>query len=481
MAEDHSKSEVQGSFADQDPNSVEAAIETSVSCAATESTCNNNNGNSAESAAVTEDGEREKSLEFADELMARGSKASKEGDYPEATDFYSRALEIRVAHFGELAPECVNAYYKYGCALLYKAQEEADPFGSMPKKEGASQEDSNKDGSIKNVANCESSAASVSNNAEQGESANRSNDAPDNTVDDKGEEGEDESDDDDTEPADGDEDETDLDLAWKMLDVARAIVEKLSADTMEKVDILSALAEVALEREDVETSMSDYSKAISILERLVEPDSRLIAELNFRICLCLEIGSKPQEAIPYCQKAISICKSRVKRLTDEVKNLSGPAESQTASETGQIVEPSSSTSLSVDSVKDKKAEIETLTGLCGELEKKLEDLQQLVSNPKSIISDLLEVMAAKAKATEKSGVSVGTSSSQVGTAGAAGSTCTSAEAVSTANTNGSSGVTHLGVVGRGVKRVVMSSAMQPGPAKKPIIDQSSNNGDGNTS
>ncbi len=33
-----------------------------------------------------------------------------------------------------------------------------------------------------------------------------------------------------------------------MLDVARAIVEKHSDDTIEKVDILSALAEVALER-----------------------------------------------------------------------------------------------------------------------------------------------------------------------------------------------------------------------------------------
>lgn len=45
-----------------------------------------------------------------------------------------------------------------------------------------------------------------------------------------------------------DEDESDLDLAWKMLDLARAIVEKDPADTMEKVEILSALAEVALER-----------------------------------------------------------------------------------------------------------------------------------------------------------------------------------------------------------------------------------------
>lgn len=45
-----------------------------------------------------------------------------------------------------------------------------------------------------------------------------------------------------------DEDETDLDLAWKMLDVARAIAEKQERDTMEKVDILSALAEVSMER-----------------------------------------------------------------------------------------------------------------------------------------------------------------------------------------------------------------------------------------
>lgn len=48
--------------------------------------------------------------------------------------------------------------------------------------------------------------------------------------------------------AEPDEDDSDLDLAWKMLDLARAIAEKNPNDTMEKVDILSALGEVALER-----------------------------------------------------------------------------------------------------------------------------------------------------------------------------------------------------------------------------------------
>ncbi|KAL0380920.1 UNVERIFIED_CONTAM: hypothetical protein Sangu_0156300 [Sesamum angustifolium] len=503
MAESAADSQVQGSTAEQNPNSVEATIESGAVCVATDSTCNDGGSNNAESSVVTSDGEREKSLEYADELMALGSEAAKERDYAEATDCYSRALEIRVAHFGELAPECINAYYKYGCALLYKAQEEADPLASMPKKESVSQEDSNKDGPVKIAANGESSAASVSNNAEQSGSTNcvmmlqitnckfhalecmslfkgvfvlkhmqRLVDACLNfLVEGKDEEGEDESDADDL--ADGDEDESDLDLAWKMLDVARAIVEKHSGDTMEKVDILSALAEVALEREDVETSLSDYLKALSILERLVEPDSRLIAELNFRICLCLEIGSKPEEAIPYCQKAISICKSRIHRLTDEVKNLSGPAEASAASEESRTLQPSSTTSLSGDALSEKEAEIETLTGLCGELEKKLEDLQQLVSNPKSILSDILGMMsAARAKAAEKNANSAAMSSSQIASAASGGST--SSATVSTAHTNGASGVTHLGVVGRGVKRVVMSSTTQPSPMKKPSLDQSSN-------
>lgn len=41
----------------------------------------------------------------------------------------------------------------------------------------------------------------------------------------------------------------------------------------------SYLALLVLLVEDIETSLSDYQKALSILERLVEPDSRRIAEL----------------------------------------------------------------------------------------------------------------------------------------------------------------------------------------------------------
>lgn len=85
-----------------DPNqaSIEATVESIVQ-GGTESTCNNNNA-SAESAvtdAVLSEEEREKTLEFADELTEKGSVFLKEMDFAEAVDCFSRALEIRFPFF----------------------------------------------------------------------------------------------------------------------------------------------------------------------------------------------------------------------------------------------------------------------------------------------------------------------------------------------------------------------------------------------
>ncbi|KAL6224706.1 hypothetical protein ACLB2K_003561 [Fragaria x ananassa] len=461
-------------------NTNEATIEIATEEGGTESTCNNTTtiNDKPEGSAVTSssDGDREKTLEFADELMEKGNKAMKEDDFGEASECFSRSLEIRVAHFGELAPQCVKTYYKYGCALLYKAQEEADPLGNVPKKEGESQQESANAGPAKNVLNGESSTASVSSNAEQVASPILQEGALDDGVSSGKDQEEDNEDSDVEELAEGDEDETDLDLAWKMLDVARAIIEKQnSGDTMEKVEVLSALAEVALEREDFETSLSDYQNALSILERLVEPDSRHIAELNFRICLCLEIGSKPDEAISYCQKAISVCKSRVRRLMIESKSFSGSTASSSASE-DQGVQQSSDATKSDNALTDKQAEIQNLTELCGDLEKKLEDLQQLVTIPRSI-ADLMGMVSAKAKASEKSASSAAVGFSQMCTADNNGGF--DSPTISTAHTNGSSGVTHLGVVGRGVKRSLTNSGTaETNPGKKPAIDPSESNSEG---
>ncbi|KAK8693090.1 hypothetical protein V6N13_070686 [Hibiscus sabdariffa] len=459
-------SEASVTMTEQTPNpetlETQASVEATIACAipgGSESTCNNNSN--AESCVVASDVGPQKTLELADELTKRGSDACKENDFAEAADCFSRALEIRVAHHGELAVECLKAYYLYGRALLYKAQEEADPLVSVPKKEGEAQQDLKKEGSL----------ASVSSNSKQ-ESGVK--------VEEEQEEEDDDSDGDDAAEADEDADESDLDLAWKMLDVARAIAEKQQlGDTMEKVDILSTLAEVALEREDIESSLGDYQKALSILQRLVEPDHRQIAELNFRICLCLEIGSKPQEAVPYCQKAISVCKCRLDRLKNEVNESSGSASSAAASELDDGIQQSSNGSQNVKSAKDKEAEIETLAGLAEELEKKLEDLQQLASSPKSMIAEILGMASARERGSEKSASPAMPSSSQMATTNIDGHF--DSPTISTGNTNGPPSVTHLGVVGRGVKRVLTSTgAVESNSLKKPASEPTSDKGNGSS-
>lgn len=85
-----------------------------------------------------------------------------------------------MAHYGELAPDCVHTYYKYGCALLYKAQEEADPLGAVPKKQDGSQHASNKEGPVKIAVNAESSTASFPSNAEQDVTSNNQESEVDN-------------------------------------------------------------------------------------------------------------------------------------------------------------------------------------------------------------------------------------------------------------------------------------------------------------
>lgn len=111
----------------------------------------------------------------------------------------------------------------------------------------------------------------------------------------------------------------------------------------------------------------------------------------------------------------------------------------------------------------------------------LEDLQQLASNPKSILSEILGSAKAKIQKITPP-LPVGLTSSQLGLANSNGEF--DSPTVSTAHTNSAAaGVMHLGVVGRGVKRVSMNSESgDSNPTKKQAIESSSldNKGDGSS-
>ncbi|KAJ1287548.1 hypothetical protein BS78_02G018500 [Paspalum vaginatum] len=417
--------------------------------------------------AAEEEEEEPKTLERAQELFDRGSKAIEDEEFVDAVDCLSRALEIRTSHYGELAPECASTYYKYGCALLYKAQEEADPLGNVPKsipneesvKSTASKDDSAS--SKVSGSNVEDAVSSEKVGAEEGQTSNGKDQENGN-----GEVEKDDDDDGDDEKM-GDEDDNDLDLSWKMLDIARAIVEKSPDNTMEKVKIFSALGEVALEREDIDNSLSDYMKALSMVEQLVEPDHRRVVELNFRICLVYELASKIRDAIPYCAKAISLCKSRIETLkSSKDALLAGKDGDVSAAEVGS-------------EKSGPEAEIEQLTGILAELEKKLEDLEQTMSNPSSALDEIMKTIASRAADMQKAADAMPRAASFTSSQMATSSNGFDSSVMSTGATNGStaSTVTDLGVVGRGVKRASIKPIAAEPPAKKPSLDSPSLQGD----
>lgn len=89
--------------------------------------------------------------------------------------------------------------------------------------------------------------------------------------------------------------------------------------------------------------------------------------------MCLEFGSQPQKAISFCEKAISICKTRVLRLTDELKSIAVPTTASSTSRPEPEARLSSNGSQTDDdnAAREKQSEIETLSGLLAELEKKV--------------------------------------------------------------------------------------------------------------
>ncbi|KAG9440821.1 hypothetical protein H6P81_020986 [Aristolochia fimbriata] len=447
-------------------------------------------GESGDEGSLPGDEGQDKTLHYAGELIEKGIGLRRAGDYAPAVDCLSRAVEIHVAHYGELAPECVKAYYEYGRTLLYKAQEEADPLAHVPKKEsenGNVEADKTSNGetsecsaapialdgkeetaSLKSGENGEGSSTPAATDDKQECVSSHSVTEQEEGGSSKDEE-EDEEGNEDEDLEEADEDDSDLDLAWKLLDVARAISEKLPEDSIMKVDILSALGEVALEREDIETSLSDYQKALSMLQRLVESNDRHLAELNFRICLVLEVASRTDEALPYCEKAISICRARVECLKSETTDQAG------STTNAALNCPVAGVNLENDQegvgMASKVKEIETLTELLNDLEKKHEDLQQAIQNPKSILSEIMQIVGSKSNSnTEVKGPTVPQTSSEVGRVlGGAGVDSPTVSTGATSSAGGST-ITDLGVVGRGIKRASVKPITAEPPAKKPAVE-----------
>uniref|UniRef100_A0ACD5YVE4 Uncharacterized protein n=1 Tax=Avena sativa TaxID=4498 RepID=A0ACD5YVE4_AVESA len=239
----------------------------------------------------------------------------------------------------------------------------------------------------------------------------------------------------------------DLHLPWRMFHVARSILENNLSSIMDKVDTFFALVHVSMQGEDIDYSLIVCFKALAILEHLVEPDHRLIFDLNLQIRFAFELESKIGDA-----HAISLCKSRIENLKRANEDfLSDKAYDASATELGSFSLPKY---------------IEFFTGkLLSAMEKKLEDLELAISSPVSEASGDQNVDGDVPRTVSLTSQFSGASN-----------------AMSTAATIGTTGSTRedLEATGRGIKRAnVEQISSEPSPKKfaegSPSVEVDSSN------
>uniref|UniRef100_A0A8I7BAD5 Uncharacterized protein n=1 Tax=Hordeum vulgare subsp. vulgare TaxID=112509 RepID=A0A8I7BAD5_HORVV len=175
--------------------------------------------------------EEDKKLQQVRKMFHEWCKDIEEGGFGNTTDLSSHALEFRVP----LPLDRASKFYKCGRTFLCKAMKATNPSRNGSKS--SSNEESIESTATATKYDTEGSEAFGSNaeqapaekvDSEEGKNLNGKDQEDGNLA--------------------GGGDDSDLDLAWKMLNVARAIVTKSPVMTMENFNIFHALAEVCKKR-----------------------------------------------------------------------------------------------------------------------------------------------------------------------------------------------------------------------------------------
>ena len=308
----------------------------------------------------------------ADESFAKGVAAIKAGTMDEAIELLARALELKTTLHGEQAIECAASYFRYGCALFYKAQDENTVFGKQAQAQASAKDDADK--RKPQIAN---------------ETAVDDSEACDDDDNDE-KDGEDKED-----GEDDDEEEDDMELAWKLVENARLIYEEDESHPIElgtcwafpksrttvfpfKTDTFfylslancfETLGEMNTEHANFASALEDLEQCLAILETELEEDDRRIAGVLLSISVAQQMDDKLEKALVNCARAISILEARLKRLKSS--DEAAIAAMQNSQPPGATPYP--------DPLAAAKAELEQIEAVLGDLKMREEELQGLVS------------------------------------------------------------------------------------------------------
>ncbi|KAJ6504787.1 hypothetical protein C8R47DRAFT_967838 [Mycena vitilis] len=297
--------------------------------------------------------------------------------YEQAVDYYATALELITKKCGEDAPETADLYFSYGKALLENAISQSSVLGKDQPEDDADDpaESSSADGPI----------LSFSGDAEDGDDPavdlfNAAQDMADEE-DADGAQGDDE----DAEPED------DFNAAWEVLDLARAIYAKQTADGADEdvqlklADTYIALGDVSLETEKFDQAITDYEAGLGLKDRLLPQSSRQIAEAHYKLSMVLDLTSgRLGDAITHAERALESIEYRLAELANPTEAAPVPEEGTKPDLKGK---GKAKTHLVHDhvvremSALQREAETKELAGLKEDLATKVEELKTRPDEP----------------------------------------------------------------------------------------------------
>ena len=176
-----------------------------------------------------------------------------------------------------------------------------------------------------------------------------------------------------------DEDETDMELAWKMLETARVMYEEDGSAPLELADVLENLGELNTEQSQFEAALTDYNAALVLLETHLDATDRRLASVLYSISMAHQLLDANDAALAANTRAIEICEARIAECKAGTACVSKGA-SQNA---GEQMSPEAT-----------MRELEQIMGVAADLKERQEELKELVSADNSTREALKQAFMA---------------------------------------------------------------------------------------
>jgi len=332
-------------------------------------------------------------------------------DYSFAVQSLATACEMYVKHYGELAIECGEVYFLYGKALFRLSQQQAGVLGGAI-NEGSNEDENSSESEGKENEENESEKNSDAEEGEENEETepdgekeeneetepdgekeekepSESTDSPPAVLDEgsaegkvkeetsksvdeagpsqqeqsvKSESGDKVSEENKTDSSEENQEpeEDDLELAWNTLETAKSIFKRL--DTVEAelkvAEILQLLAEISMESDNNPAAINDLKESLKIQKKHLKPDDRILAETYYQMGLAQMLEKVYPEALENFRTTKQILELRRENLKNtKVDDADGTFKSA-----------------------DIQAEIADLDTILVDIQEKIEDTLELITN-----------------------------------------------------------------------------------------------------